>query len=89
MTILSPKWRNLGSHLDARSEWAKHGCLELIVARNVLTHSGGKGWNTKSIKIVRPFIKPCPADGERLMIGFPMLFRYRKAMRTFLNEVIP
>ena len=40
--------------------------------------------DAKSIKIVRPFIKPCPTDGERLMIGFPMLFRYRKAMRTFL-----
>jgi hypothetical protein len=82
------KVEKLASHLDARFEWAKHGCLELIAARNVLTHSGGR-WNAKSIKIVKPFMKPSPADGERLMIGFPMLFRYRKAMRTFLNEVIP
>jgi len=29
----------------------------------------------------------CLEIGDKLIIGFPMLFRYRKAMRTFLNEV--
>lgn len=68
-------------------EWAKQGCLELIAARNVLTHARGR-WNKKSIAIVS-FVNPAPNVGDELIIGFPMLFRYRKAMRTFLNEVMP
>jgi hypothetical protein len=37
--------------------------------------------------LVQSFIQPPPAVGEPLVIGFPTLFRYRKAMRTFLNKV--
>jgi hypothetical protein len=80
------KVEKLATHLDPKHDWARQGCLELIAARNVLTHSGGL-WNKKSITIVSSFVKPPPAVGEKLQIGFPMLFRYRKAMRTFLNEV--
>jgi hypothetical protein len=35
--------------------------------------------------ITSPFQTSPPRD--TLTIGFPMLFRYRKAMRTFLNEI--
>ena len=60
--------------------------MELIAARNVLTHAAGV-WNAKSVAIVRPFVVPVPNVGDKLTIGIPMLFRYRKAIRTFLNEV--
>jgi hypothetical protein len=75
------KVEKLSTQLDHRYEWAKHGCLELIAARNVLTHAGGR-WNARTIHIVHSFVVPVPKSGERLIIGFPM-----KAMRTFLNEV--
>jgi hypothetical protein len=81
------KVEKLSTHLDQRYAWAKHGCLELIAVRNVLTHAGGR-WNARTIHIVESFVAPVPTPGERLIIGFPMLFRYRKAMRTFLNEVM-
>lgn len=80
------KVEKLATHLKPSFLWAKRGCLELIAARNVLTHAGGK-WNAKSIAIIQSFVQPPPLMGEPLVIGFPMLFRYRKAMRTFLNEV--
>lgn len=67
--------------------WAAQGCLELVAARNVLTHSKGV-WNEKSIAIVEAFATPTPKVGEKLSIGITMLFRYRKAMRTLLNQVV-
>jgi len=87
-TYPQSKVERLATHLDPRFEWAKHGCLELVAARNVLTHAEGK-WNAATVRIVRPFVNPVPVVGERLSIGFPMLFRCRKAIRTFLNEVKP
>lgn len=80
------KIEKLKKSLDSRYAWAAHGCLELVAVRNVLTHSQGH-WNAPSIKIVESFVNPVPIDGEKLTVGFSMLFRYRKAMRTMLNEV--
>jgi hypothetical protein len=82
------KVEKLATHLDKQFTWAKHGCIELIAVRNVLTHSSGQ-WNAKSIALVDSFVSPPPVVGERLVIGVAMLFQYRKAMRTFLNEVTP
>jgi hypothetical protein len=85
-TFPQSKVEKLATHLDPDYEWTRRGCLELIAARNVLTHSGGK-WNKKTITIVESFLDPCPKEGEKLVIGFPMLFRYRKAMRIFIDKV--
>lgn len=83
------KIEKLATILDKNKfNWAKNGCLELVAVRNVLTHAGGK-WNEKSIEIVRGFVEPLPKVGEPLVVGVPMLFRYRKAIRTFLNETKP
>lgn len=82
------KVQRLNSMLPANHAWAGNGCLELIAVRNVLTHSNGK-WNSKSISIVDGFIQNPPVPGEKLVIGTSMLFRYRKAMRTMLNETKP
>ena len=80
------KLEKLAAHLDTKYEWSHQGCLELVAARNVLTHNSGR-WNKKSIDYVRDFVTPTPAEGELLSVGISMLFSYRKAMRTFLNEV--
>ncbi len=78
------KIEKLKKGLDENYHWAANGCFELVAVRNVLTHSGGR-WNKKSIDIVRPFVDYPPRKGEKLTVGFSMLFRYRKAMRTLLN----
>ncbi|MCW3848109.1 hypothetical protein OF829_12735 [Sphingomonas sp. LB-2] len=80
------KVQKLATHLDPKYNWAKHGCFELIAARNVLCHAGGK-WNQRSIDLVSGFVSSPPNVGDRLEIGFACLFQFRKAMRTFLNEV--
>jgi hypothetical protein len=79
------KVEKLATHTDAKYEWAVRGCLEMIAARNVLAHSGGC-WNTRSVAIVSGFVNPPPKVGDKLEIGFQMLFRYRKAIRTLLNQ---
>lgn len=80
------KVEKLATVLDKQKyDWCRKGCLELIAVRNALTH--GKGaWNDKSLKIIEPFVSPLPAVGDAVVIGVPMLFQYRKAIRTFLNE---
>jgi hypothetical protein len=40
-TFPQSKVEKLATYLDHSYDWAKHGCLELIAARNVLTHAGG------------------------------------------------
>jgi hypothetical protein len=80
------KIEKLKKALAPEYHWAAQGCLELVAARNVLTHSKGV-WNKKSIAIVEAFVEPKPKVGEKLSIGITMLFRYRKAMRTLLNQV--
>ncbi|MGI3128175.1 hypothetical protein [Nitratireductor sp. PBL-C9] len=80
------KVEKLATHLDPKFEWAKHGCLELIAARNVMCHASSR-WNRKSIEVIRAFVYPPPNDGDQLQLGFEALFQFRKAMRTFLNEV--
>lgn len=82
------KIEKLMKALDPKFVWAAHGCLELVAVRNVLTHSQGR-WNAKTIALVESFVTPAPKVGEQLCVGFTMLFRYRKAMRTMLNEVSP
>lgn len=81
------KVEKLRKALKPNFQWSANGCLELIAARNVLTHNQGK-WNEKSIAVVEKFVFPNPKINDRLIIGFPMLFNYRKAMRTFLNEAV-
>ena len=87
-TFPQSKIEKLKKGLAPRYHWAAHGCLELVAVRNVLTHAGGR-WNDKSIAVVGGFLNPLPVVGEKLEVGVPMLFRYRKAMRTMLNQVAP
>jgi hypothetical protein len=70
----------------ANQVWAVQGCLELIAVRNVLIHNSGR-WSAKSLKIIASFVSPQPNIGDVLCVGFSMLFGYRKAVRTFLNQV--
>jgi hypothetical protein len=81
------KVRQLEPFVASNQRWAVEGCLEMIAVRNVLVHYGGK-WNVESLKIITPFVSPPPNSGDALSVGFSMLFRYRKAVRTFLNQAV-
>lgn len=85
-TFPQSKLQKLAAHLDLKYTWSYQGCLELVAVRNVLTHNGDK-WNKKSIDCIKDFVRPSPEVGDPLSVGISMLFYYRKAMRTFLNEV--
>lgn len=65
--------------------WAYKGCVELIACRNVLTHAGGR-WNQKSIEQIKGVVEPLPDLEDPLILGFPMLFHFRKAIRTFISQ---
>ena len=80
------KIEKLTTYLDQRYMWSSYGCTELVAVRNVLAHNNGV-WNEKSIAYISPFIDNAPSQGDALSVGFSMLFYYRKAIRTFLNEV--
>lgn len=82
------KVERLQKGLASEYRWAAQGCLELIAIRNVLEHADGR-WNERSIFIIQTFVKKPPAVGEPLSVGCTMLFRYRKALRTFLNQLVP
>ncbi len=79
------KVQQLRAFLNTRYSWSADGCMELIAVRNVLAHANSR-WNQQSINIISTCVQPLPSVGDELVIGVPMLFRYRKAIRTFLNE---
>ncbi|MEZ4301535.1 MAG: hypothetical protein R3B70_41760 [Polyangiaceae bacterium] len=66
------------------NEWALTGARELVTIRNVLVHSGGV-WNERPIKTL-PGNGRKPATGEPLSVGFGDVLRYKRAVRTLLNE---
>lgn len=82
------KVEKLSTLLHADHEWSKKGCLELIAVRNSLCHANGR-WNAKSLNLISGFVNPMPEVGDEIIVGFEMLFNYRKATRTFLNETCP
>lgn len=82
------KVEKLSTLLNDDYEWSKKGCLELIAVRNSLCHANGR-WNTKSLNLISGFIDPMPVAGDKITVGIEMLFNYRKAIRTFLNETCP
>lgn len=82
------KVEKLATLIKKEYKWSEQGCLELIAVRNSLCHASGR-WNKKSLAIISEFIEPLPEAGEEITVGFEMLFNYRKAIRTFLNQACP
>jgi hypothetical protein len=81
------KLMKLYSYVDEKEYgWAINGCFELIAVRNALCHNDGV-WNKKSLDFVNGHIQVMPVLGEKIVIGLPMLFLYKKAIRTFINQI--
>ena len=62
-TYPQSKLEKLAIHLNPKYEWSYRGCLEMVAARNILTHNSGR-WNKKSIDLISTFVVPTPAEGE-------------------------
>lgn len=80
-----PKVEFCLSKIDSDHMWSAYGCMELIACRNTFVHANGI-WNEITISQVSGFLSNTPSVGEKLYIGFPMLFRFRSAIRTFCNR---
>ncbi len=67
-------------------EWARRGVLELNVIRNCFVHNDGK-WSERGLQDIAPLVKNLVAnDGEPLEVNFEDVFRYKRAVRTLLNQ---
>ncbi|QKH38526.1 hypothetical protein FOC84_27770 [Achromobacter pestifer] len=67
-------------------EWARRGVLELNVIRNCIVHNDGK-WSDRGLKDIAPLVKNLVAkNGDRVEVNFEDVFRYKRAVRTLLNQ---
>lgn len=77
----------LRKNLPDRTRWAALGVTELVAIRNALVHGQGT-WNERAIKMLRAAeVTPLPGVGVTVRPGVDDLFRYRRAVRTALNEM--
>lgn len=67
-------------------EWARRGVLELNVIRNCYVHNEGK-WSTRGLKDIAPLVTNLtPKAGDSVEINYEDIFRYKRAVRTLLNQ---
>lgn len=67
-------------------EWARLGVLELNVIRNCFVHNDGK-WSGRGLQDIAPFVTNLIAkDGDPVEVNFEDVFRYKRAVRTLLNQ---
>ncbi|WP_407279218.1 hypothetical protein U5817_24860 [Aromatoleum evansii] len=68
-------------------EWARRGVLELNVIRNCFVHNDGK-WGARGLKDIAPLVTNLTAKaGDSVEVNYEDLFRYKRAVRTLLNQV--
>lgn len=90
-TFPQSKIETLKKYVAPEFEWSINGSMELIAVRNVITHSRGI-WNEKSLRILRDYGITTQEQSDNLLakkviVTFPMVFEYKKSMRTFMNQV--
>lgn len=81
----------LKKYVDSEFEWSIRGSMELIAVRNSITHSKGK-WNDKNLRPLKDYGVITENEfnkliGQKVISTFPMVFEYKKSMRTFMNQV--
>ena len=81
----------LKKYVSDEYKWSIAGSMELIAVRNAITHSKGF-WNEKSLRILSDYdiISEQQSKkllGQKVIVTFPMVFEYKKSMRTFMNQV--
>lgn len=71
--------------ISAKYDWAKRGVQEMVVIRNCLVHSAGN-WSKGAADQIQSICGNRPTVGDKVCVGFDDLFRYKRAVRTFLGE---
>lgn len=67
-------------------EWARRGVLELNVIRNCFVHNDGK-WNSRGLRDIGTIVQNLTAkEGDPVTINYEDVFRYKRAVRTLLNQ---
>ena len=67
-------------------EWARRAVLELNVIRNCFIHNDGK-WSSRCLNDIAPVVTNLIAkDGDPVEINYEDIFRYKRAVRTLLNQ---
>lgn len=70
----------------AEQEWSRRGVLELNVIRNCFVHNEGK-WSSRGLKDIGAVVTNLTAkDGDPVSINYEDVFRYKRAVRTLLNQ---
>ena len=67
-------------------EWSRRGVLELNVIRNCFVHNDGK-WSSRGLKDIGAVVTNLTAkEGDPVTINYEDVFRYKRAVRTLLNQ---
>ncbi|GHS91181.1 hypothetical protein FACS1894139_01210 [Planctomycetales bacterium] len=74
------------SKLDKKYAWATNGVLELHAIRNAIVHNSGE-LNDRVINDLKKAGVEDAKVGHKISISFGDLLRYRRAVRTVINEV--
>lgn len=70
----------------AEQEWARRGVLELNIIRNCFVHNDGK-WSSRGLKDIGAVVTNLAAkDGDPVTVNYEDVFRYKRAVRTLLNQ---
>jgi len=83
---LTSKCEWVKSKIDNKYMWAANGMLELCALRNAVVHNGGK-LNASAIDILQKADVEDAKLNHDISISFGDLFRYRRALRTVINEL--
>jgi hypothetical protein len=77
----------LKSRFPDSRKWAARGVIELVSIRNAIVHNDSS-WNDKALNLLSlADVIELPQPGTQLRVGVDDLFRYRRAVRTALNEI--
>lgn len=74
------------ANCEPQQEWARRGVLELNVIRNCFVHNDGK-WSSRGLKDIGAVVTNLTAkEGDSVTVNYEDLFRYKRAVRTLLNQ---
>jgi hypothetical protein len=71
---------------DPTQRWSQKGVLELNVIRNCFVHNQGK-WSEKGLRDIADIVGSLTAkEGDMITTNFEDVFRYKRAVRTLINQ---
>ncbi len=71
---------------DNEREWSRKGVIELNIIRNCFIHNDGN-WSDRGLNDIRPIVTNLIAkNGDSVDVNYEDLFRYKRAVRTLLNQ---